>query len=522
MTSCLDMRRQVVRLYGRMGDWVEELSRGGSLPINETIAYATAQVAGVLHPYWYARNAAVCMLDDDAVNALFIPLTKLVDAPECLRGAGESAHIGLNYTASGIITDLDQLERSLQRLGLDHAKSPTLFSVFDRATLASLREAIAYCREHGLALMEATDVVVPITDESGTDPGNFREAEHFDEPSTSGRRWFEPPRQEKSSAFDRFNSSREPLANDTVEVRRLLGRNRIGTVVPLYLVPELDRRKHSYTRFDAVLYTEGDIQPVRKRRLKARKRAQSHREYLRRIFEYERSHYEQTAEEHPGMEIESAQSGIGGIPDRVLRSGLLVAKVGEWELADKLFDRALIAAKLIIDDKHDERDAHGYPGNRADVIRTRWFAEALLKRPQDSEALVGACKLHCEFARGLGQSRWHEYAQRDYVDFVLTSLVAGWPDLARHMLEFPRPFDDETELRETYAEIASIGSDSAKVHALLERCLQLLEVMRHPNGGKFLRYGTLTGIQLALVADKYLAEKPQWGGIRDVVDWLGK
>ena len=111
------------------------------------------------------------------------------------------------------------------------------------------------------------------------------------------------------------------------------------------------------------------------------------------MFEHERSHYEQVAEEHLGVEIESAQSGIGGIPDRVLRSSLLVA---------------------------------------------------------------------------------------------------------------------------------NIGSGSTNARSLRERCLQLLEVMRRPQGGNFLRYGTLSGIQLALAADKYLTETPRWSDIRHVVDWFGK
>lgn len=522
MASNPEQQRKIERIYEQMGEWVAELSKGKCLPINETIAYATAQIAGILRPYWYARGAAISMLDDDTVLDLFVPLTKMADAPDCLCEASKFAHIGLNYSASGVITDLDQLERNLERLGLDNNNPPTLFTVFDRATLASLREAIAYCREHDLALIEAADVVVPIADETGTDADNFREAEQFEEPSSSSRQWFEPPCQEKPPAFEAFSASTEPLVNDTVEVRRLFGRNRIGTLVPLYLVPEIDRQKFLYTRFDAVLYAEGDIRPVRKRRLKVRERARSHREYLRRIFQHERSHYEQLAEEHPGTNIESARNGIGRIPDQILSSGLLVAKVGEWEIANKLFNRALLAADIIIRDKHDERDAHGYPGNRAEVIRTRWFANSLLDQPQDSEALVSACELHCQFAKQISPSQWHEYAQRDYIDFVLTGLVADRPDIARQMLKFPRHFDDQKELRQTYTEIANIGSSSARAHTLTERCMQLLDVIRHPHGGKFLSYQALTGVQLALVVDKYFAETPSWSDIRAVVDWFGK
>lgn len=262
ITSDGAKRRHVERIYEELSDWVRQLSEGKSLPLNETVARAAAQVAGFIHPYWYARNAALSMLDDDAVRDLFVPLTKLTGAPECLRAAEPDAHIGLNYTASGVITDLDGLERELMKLGLDDKNDPpALFTVFDGIGLASLREAIAYCKRHDLALIEAADVVVPIADEASTDPDNLREAEGFDEPSTEGRQWFEPPQPDRPLAFDAFRRFNYPLGNDTVVVRNLLGRNRVGTLVPLYLVPGLDQKKYRYNLYKAVLFDDGQVEP---------------------------------------------------------------------------------------------------------------------------------------------------------------------------------------------------------------------------------------------------------------------
>ena len=517
-----ETQRRVERIYGQMQEWVGQLAAGRALPLNETFAYATAQVAGVLHPYWYARNAAIGMLDDDAVQDLFTPLTKIAGVPESLHGAAESAHIGLNYTASGIVTDLNRLERQLERLGLDDNETPTLFRVFDRATLASLREAIAYCRKHGLALMEAADVVVPIANETRSDPDRLREAELFDTVQSDIRPWFEPPVAERAGAFEALETSDEALLNDTVEVRHIFRRNTVGTLVPLYLVPQLDRRKYPHPDFGAVLDAEEGVRPVRRRRIRLRERAVSNNAYLRRIFEHERFHYEQLAEEDPTAEIESAQTGIGSIPDRILNTGLFAARVGEWQLAERVFGRALRSADIVLDGKHDQRDSHAYPGNRAAVIRTRWFAKALLDQSEEGSVLAEACELHCEFAKQLRPVQWHEYAQRDYLDFVLTSLFADRPDLTRQMLEFPRPFDEHGELRRTYADIADIGSRPAGRPALLERCMQLLEVIRHPQGGRFLSFSTLTGIQLAMVAGRDLAEEGMWAGMRDIVSWFGR
>lgn len=523
ITSDGAKRRHVERVYEELADWVRQLSEGKSLPLNETVARAAAQVAGFIHPYWYSRNAAISMLEDDAVLDLFAPLSKLPGAPECLSAAEPDAHIGLNYTASGVITNVDRLERELMRLGLDDKNgSPTLFQVFDGERLASLREAIAYCKQHDLALMEAADVVVPIADEASTDADNLREAEAFDEPSPEGRQWFEPPRQERRHAFERFTDFKQPLLNDSVLVRKLLGRNRVGTLVPLYLVPGLDHKEHNSHFYQAVLFDHGRIEPVRVRRIEFRERASSYREYRRRNFEFERSFYEEQAESHPGPQIQSARSGIGDIPNRILDTGLTAAFVGEWEIAEAHFEKALLAAEIIIDEKHAERDEYSYPGNVAEVLRARWFAEVLLGRSPKPEKLIEACGVYCQFAAGLKRSDWHEFTARDYVDFVLTSLVAGRPDFAREMLDFKRPFYDQVELISVSRSIANARRGSAGATALAEHCRQLLEIMRHPQGGLFLSHGTLTGIQLALAVDRYLAETPEWNSIRDIVDWMGR
>lgn len=521
MASDSAKRRGVERVYEQIAEWTQQLADGESLALNETFAYAAAQIAGFRHPFWYSRNAAISMLDDESILDLFVPLTKLPGAPARLQGTATAAHIGLNYTASGVITDLDALERNLQKLGLD-GDSPTLFGVFDAGRLASLREAIAYCHQHDLALIEGADIVVPIAGDAGTDADNFREAEHFDEPVSGERQWFEPPKQDRRPAFEALRDATEPLVNDTVSVRRLFGRNRTGTLVPLYLVPDLDRKKYLYTRYAAVLFDDEHVVPVRRRRLKVLERASSHRDYLRRLFEHERSYFEEKGEAHPGPDIESAKRGIGDIPERILESGLAAAAVGEWAIADAIFQNALLAADIIIRDKHAERDAYSYPGNVSSVLRTQWFARALLDQSPDPEVLVEVCNTHCEYAKNLKRSEWSEYKQRDYVDFILTSLVAGRPDRALEMLEFQRPFDDQAELISVYQRIATADRASAKAQQTLERCMQLLEVIRHPNGGRFLLSARLTGVQLALVTDQFLATKPAWKSIRDIAEWLGR
>ncbi len=516
-----EKRRVAEGIYEQLSDWTGQLADGRSLALNDTFALAAAQIAGFLHPYWYARNAAISMLDDDRILELFTPLSELDGAPASLQRATASAHIGLNFTASGVVIDIDALECNLRRLGFD-GESPTLFAVFDGSTLASLREAIAYCRQHNLALIEATDLIVPIADEARTDPDNCREAETFDESSSDDRQWFEPPRQHRLPAFERLQTHAKPLVNDTVVVKRLFGRNRVGIHVPLYLVPNLDRKRYLYTKYTAVLFDDGQIRPELRRRLKVLNRPTSHRDHWRRLFEHERSFYEEEGNSHPGPDIEAAQRGIGDIPQRILETGLAAAAVGEWKIADAIFRNALLAADIIIRDKHAERDDFGYPGNLANVMRAQWFARALLDQPAPLEPLAECCEIYLEYAKALTPSQWTEYKQSDYVGFVLTSLVAGRPDRALGMLGLRRPFDDQAEIISVCRSLATAERGSAQADATRDRCLRLLEVIRHPHGGKFLLSDGLTGIQLAMATQQYLAGTRDWGSARDILYWLGR
>ena len=397
-----------------------------------------------------------------------------------------------------------------------------LFTVFDGNRLASLREAIAYCKQRDLALLEAADIVIPVSGDAATDPDHYREAASFDKPSSGPRKWYEPPVIDRPPAYEALQTSNQPLANDTVIVKRLFGRNRTATYVPLYLVPGLDRRKHNDNRFVAALYDDGRIEPVRRRSLETVERASSHQTYWRRLYDFERSYYEERAAADPQPDIEAAKRGIGDIPERILDTGLTAAAVGEWDVADALFGQATKAADIIIADKHAERDDYHYPGNLAKVLRTKWLADGLRRQHKTPDALAGACDLYVEFTKSVTRSQWDQYRQRDYLDFALTSLVAGQPDRALDMLQLERPFDEVSESLSLYRAIATADRGSASASLTSQKCLQMLEVIRHPHGGRFLLFGRLTGVQLALAIDEYLVEDPIWPSIRDVANWLGR
>ena len=172
-------------IFGRLPQFMLELTLGppseDDLPLSfgESIAFAAAAVAGHLHPYWYARGAALSFLADKhpEVARLFTPLQKIAEgdvAKVKLKGQGL---LGSNYSASGFIAprNLPKLTRLLDELATrkPRTKVAPLFKVFDEQGLDSLRRAIAYASANGLGLMEASDLVVPMG-QASTDTDNLR------------------------------------------------------------------------------------------------------------------------------------------------------------------------------------------------------------------------------------------------------------------------------------------------------------------------------------------------------------
>jgi len=69
---------------------------------SETINMIAAQIAGLRHPYWYARNTCIGELNDPKIDALFEPLSALKGAPASFRAMREGTKIFLNYSARAL------------------------------------------------------------------------------------------------------------------------------------------------------------------------------------------------------------------------------------------------------------------------------------------------------------------------------------------------------------------------------------------------------------------------------------
>jgi hypothetical protein len=155
-------------VLSRLPEFVEEQRQGAS-QFGSTVAMAAAAVAGYIHPFWYARGCALSFVCDKRpeVARLITPLPELAAGPIAELSDETGGLLSSNYTAGGVV-----LPEALPKLA--ELVEEGAFESFDEDCLDSLRRAIAYARERGLGLMEATDLVVPFSGEAYTDTDNLR------------------------------------------------------------------------------------------------------------------------------------------------------------------------------------------------------------------------------------------------------------------------------------------------------------------------------------------------------------
>jgi hypothetical protein len=169
--------------------WPRDAGFGG------IISYFTAIYAGFLHPYWYARQAAIAWLGkyDESVLRLFQSWRRIAGGYVARLRDDSLGLLGLNHTGSGYITPAGvlKLEKTVRdmmvvredRPYLDKLSDPAsapVHHVFDDAGLAALLRAIEYAKAGGLGLMEATEVVKSVGGAillgTASDPAQFRSA----------------------------------------------------------------------------------------------------------------------------------------------------------------------------------------------------------------------------------------------------------------------------------------------------------------------------------------------------------
>lgn len=172
-------RNHLLKLYRLFPNWKSD----SKLRVNNTLGFATAICAGFLHPFWYARDGGISLLAEDKVpelKALFTDLMKIEGAPLAAHYGSSFPLLNGNESASGLIPAdqvsalrkaIDSLKSKPGRMGLSF-----LETVMDQDAIAALEKVTAYCQKHNLGLIEACDIVVPISGASLTNSANMHAA----------------------------------------------------------------------------------------------------------------------------------------------------------------------------------------------------------------------------------------------------------------------------------------------------------------------------------------------------------
>jgi hypothetical protein len=147
--------------YEEFPKWLHDVpqqEREGAPAFAATFVRAAAALAGFKYPYWYCRGSALTFLaeDDSRLLPLFTPLGRLTDGVLSRIGDSSNGLIAENYSTSGFIGDVVALRKVLS------GSSDVIDNHFDDEGRWALDNALAYAKKHGLGLVEAADIYVPM------------------------------------------------------------------------------------------------------------------------------------------------------------------------------------------------------------------------------------------------------------------------------------------------------------------------------------------------------------------------
>lgn len=183
-----DKQESIKNIYMRLEEFRDELLNG-ECGFGETYGFAVAAIAGYIHPYWYSRQGCIsfiCMEESEnknmfnkllnnskrTFNGLLESLVEL--SPNTFKeieDEGDGLIIG-NYCGGGYI-DNSKLSY-LKDLIEDPTYENLVSIIMNEDNLKALKHAINYALLHNTGILEASDIVVPVSNECYSDFDNFR------------------------------------------------------------------------------------------------------------------------------------------------------------------------------------------------------------------------------------------------------------------------------------------------------------------------------------------------------------
>ncbi|MEW9097060.1 MAG: hypothetical protein AB2417_18440 [Clostridiaceae bacterium] len=181
-------QEDIKNIYMKLEEFRDELLNG-ECEFGEAYGFAAAAIAGYIHPYWYSRQGCIsfiCMeesknqkisnkpLDDSekTFNGLLESLVEL--SPDTFKGIEDKGDglITGNYCGGGYI-DNSRLSY-LKELIEDPDHENLVSRIMDEDNLKALKHVINYALLNNTGILEASDIIVPVSNECYSDFDNLR------------------------------------------------------------------------------------------------------------------------------------------------------------------------------------------------------------------------------------------------------------------------------------------------------------------------------------------------------------
>lgn len=174
----------------------------------------SACVSSFLYPYWYSRNVCLSFLiHEDICQNVFEPISTCTEDPKLVRrfrhnrllieenfmSSGFAPAKAISELSDNLISSIEKQAKELKNKKLHFQKDRRTLSSYIKIifnsgkeistpfdaplnnlddllsndTLSGITNTLAFCKKHGLGLIEATDLVIPILNSHACNPENF-------------------------------------------------------------------------------------------------------------------------------------------------------------------------------------------------------------------------------------------------------------------------------------------------------------------------------------------------------------
>lgn len=158
-----DNQEYIQSIYDNMLQWISSSPQKCD-DFAETFSFAIAAISGYLHDFYYSRNFALSFIEGEHRVNFLKSFNAINDSPLSNYRDVSGGAISSNYSGSGFSDEPKAI--------LEFVENHEL--AVDEDALDSLKRSLNYCIDNDLLFIEASDLVVPFTNESYTNTSKMK------------------------------------------------------------------------------------------------------------------------------------------------------------------------------------------------------------------------------------------------------------------------------------------------------------------------------------------------------------